>query len=39
VDHALSRAAKGGIGALEVSGPADDGVYKASQPGHGDMAH
>ena len=24
---------------LEVSGPADDGVYKASQPGHGDMAH
>ena len=39
VDHALSRAAKGGVGALEVSGPADDGVYKASQPGHGDMAH
>lgn len=39
VDHALSRAAKGGIGALEVTGPADDKVYKASEPGHGNMAH
>jgi nitrite reductase (NO-forming) len=39
VDHALSRAAKGGIAALEVRGPADDGVYKTSQPSHGDMAH
>jgi nitrite reductase (NO-forming) len=30
VDHALSRAAKGGAAFLEVTGPADAGVYKAS---------
>jgi nitrite reductase (NO-forming) len=39
VDHALSRAGKGGAGALEVSGPADGQVYKASDKGMGDMAH
>lgn len=39
VDHALSRAAKGAGAVLEVSGPADDKVYKASHPGHGAMAH
>jgi nitrite reductase (NO-forming) len=39
VDHALSRAAKGGAGMLEVSGPADDGVYKSSEKGMADMAH
>jgi nitrite reductase (NO-forming) len=39
VDHALSRAAKGLVGALEVTGKADDKVYKASEKAHGDMAH
>jgi nitrite reductase (NO-forming) len=39
VDHSLSRAAKGLVGALEVTGKADDKVYKASEPAHGDMAH
>jgi nitrite reductase (NO-forming) len=39
VDHALSRVAKGAAGALEVTGPADDSVYKASHPNHGPMAH
>ena len=39
VDHALSRAGKGGAGALEVSGPAEGGVYKASDKGMADMAH
>lgn len=39
VDHALSRAAKGLAGALEVTGKADDAVYKASDKGQGDMAH
>lgn len=39
VDHALSRAAKGLAGALEVTGPANASVYKASDKGHGDMAH
>ncbi|HEY0826063.1 MAG TPA: copper-containing nitrite reductase [Ramlibacter sp.] len=40
VDHALSRAAKGGAAALEVTGPADAAVYKPSHPNmNGDMAH
>jgi nitrite reductase (NO-forming) len=39
VDHALSRAGKGLAGILEVKGKADAKVYKASHPGHGDMAH
>jgi nitrite reductase (NO-forming) len=39
VDHALSRAGKGLVGALEVSGPADGKVYKSSEKGMGDMAH
>jgi nitrite reductase (NO-forming) len=39
VDHALSRVAKGAGAALEVTGPADDSVYKASHPNHGEMAH
>lgn len=30
VDHALSRVGKGAAGALEVTGPADDSIYKAS---------
>jgi nitrite reductase (NO-forming) len=39
VDHSLSRAAKGLAGALEVTGKADDSVYRSSEKGHGDMAH
>jgi nitrite reductase (NO-forming) len=39
VDHALSRVAKGAGAVLEVTGPADDSVYKASHPNHGEMAH
>ena len=39
VDHALSRAGKGLSAALEVTGKADTGVYQASDPGHGEMAH
>jgi nitrite reductase (NO-forming) len=39
VDHALSRAAKGLVGAIEVTGKADATVYKASEPGNGNMAH
>lgn len=39
VDHALSRAAKGLAGALEVTGKADGAVYRSSEKGHGDMAH
>jgi nitrite reductase (NO-forming) len=39
VDHALSRAAKGGAGAIEVTGPAPANVYKASDKGMADMAH
>ena len=39
VDHSLSRAGKGLAGALEVTGKADAGVYKASDKGHGQMAH
>jgi nitrite reductase (NO-forming) len=39
VDHSLSRAGKGLVGALEVTGKADDAVYKASDKGMGDMAH
>jgi nitrite reductase (NO-forming) len=39
VDHSLSRAGKGLAGVLEVTGKADDSVYKPSHPGHGDMAH
>lgn len=39
VDHALSRVGKGAAGALQVTGPADASVYKASDPGHGAGAH
>lgn len=39
VDHALSRAAKGLVGALEVTGKADAAVYRASDKPMGDMAH
>jgi nitrite reductase (NO-forming) len=39
VDHSLSRAGKGLAGVLEVTGKADASVYKASDVGHGDMAH
>ena len=39
VDHALSRAAKGLAGVLEVSGPADDTIYKARNSEHASMAH
>jgi nitrite reductase (NO-forming) len=39
VDHALSRVGKGVGAVLEVSGKADDSVYKASDEGHGEMAH
>ena len=39
VDHALSRVGKGAGAALEVTGPADDSVYKASAPSHGSMDH
>jgi nitrite reductase (NO-forming) len=39
VDHALSRVGKGAGGALEVTGPADDRVYKPSHPSAGPMAH
>jgi nitrite reductase (NO-forming) len=39
VDHALSRAAKGLSGALEVTGRADPGIYKASDKGNAAMAH
>ena len=39
VDHSLSRAGKGLVGALEVNGKADGAVYKASDLPMGDMAH
>ena len=39
VDHALSRVAKGAGAVLQVSGPADDTVYKFSHPSHGPMDH
>lgn len=39
VDHSLSRAGKGLVGALEVKGAADPAVYKASDKPAGDMAH
>jgi nitrite reductase (NO-forming) len=39
VDHALSRVAKGAGAVLQVSGPADDSVYKFSHPSHGPMDH
>jgi nitrite reductase (NO-forming) len=39
VDHALSRAGKGGAAAIQVTGPADAAVYKPSHGSHGDMAH
>ena len=37
VDHALSRAGKGAMGFLEVVGPADANVYKASEKSGVDM--
>jgi nitrite reductase (NO-forming) len=39
VDHALSRVGKGLAGALEVTGPEDAKVYKASDRKHPSMAH
>jgi nitrite reductase (NO-forming) len=39
VDHALSRVGKGAVASLDVSGPADATVYKASHPGHGAGGH
>jgi nitrite reductase (NO-forming) len=39
VDHALSRVAKGAAASLDVTGPADATVYKASEPGHGAGGH
>jgi nitrite reductase (NO-forming) len=39
VDHALSRVGKGLAAALEVTGPADDAVYKASHTDHPSMDH
>ncbi|MBC5783099.1 nitrite reductase, copper-containing [Ramlibacter sp. USB13] len=39
VDHSLSRAGKGLVGALEVTGKADGTVYKASDKPMADMAH
>jgi nitrite reductase (NO-forming) len=39
VDHSLSRAAKGLVGALEVTGKADEAVYTSSDEGMADMAH
>lgn len=39
VDHSLSRAGKGLVGALEVTGKADGTVYKASDEPMKDMAH
>jgi nitrite reductase (NO-forming) len=39
VDHSLSRAGKGLVGALDVSGKEDATVYKASDKGMGNMAH
>lgn len=32
VDHALSRAMKGGVGVLDVEGPENPAVFKADQP-------
>jgi len=32
VDHALSRAGRGLVGAIEVSGPADSAIYNANGP-------
>jgi nitrite reductase (NO-forming) len=39
VDHALSRAAKGLVGAIEVTGKADGSLYRASDKPMGDMGH
>ena len=39
VDHALSRAGKGLVGALEVTGKADAKVYKSSEKPNGNLAH
>ncbi len=39
VDHALSRAGKGLVGMLEVSGAADAGIYKAHSPGKAAATH
>ncbi|HSH88807.1 MAG TPA: nitrite reductase, copper-containing, partial [Ramlibacter sp.] len=39
VDHALSRVGKGLVAALEVTGPHNPKVYKASDKGHESMAH
>lgn len=39
VDHSLSRVGKGLAGMLEVSGKADESVYRTSEQGHGDMKH
>lgn len=34
IDHALSRAGKGLVGTLEVTGPADPGIFSAGYPDH-----
>jgi nitrite reductase (NO-forming) len=39
VDHALSRVGKGLVASLDVTGPADATVYKASHPSHGAGGH
>jgi nitrite reductase (NO-forming) len=39
VDHALSRVGKGAVASLDVAGPADATIYKASEPGHGAGGH
>ncbi len=39
VDHALSRAGKGLVGMLEVTGAADAGIYKAHSPGKAGATH
>ncbi|WP_096696240.1 copper-containing nitrite reductase [Polaromonas sp. AER18D-145] len=39
VDHALSRAGKGLVGMLEVTGAADAGIYKAHSPGKVGATH
>jgi nitrite reductase (NO-forming) len=39
VDHALSRVAKGAAASIDVTGPADASIYKASEPSYGPGAH
>jgi nitrite reductase (NO-forming) len=39
VDHALSRVGKGLAASLDVTGPANPAIYKASDEGHGPGSH